>query len=107
MDGSNVIGVTAIPYPGIGVLINIVSKEDIAYRVTIVDMRHCTCLDFMKMSSQSLGKKGKWVYCKHLYYVFKFFCKVNYDCDKFIHAPTYSYDEVMRLLELAGVVERE
>jgi hypothetical protein len=30
---------------------------------------------------------------------------VNYDSDKFIHAPMYSYNEVMQLLELAGVVE--
>jgi hypothetical protein len=107
MDGYYVVGVTAIPYPGFGVLINIVSKEDISYRVTIGDIPHCTCPDFTKMSSQSLGKKGKWVYCKHLYYVFRFLCKVDYDSDKFIHAPTYSYNEVMRLLELAGVVECE
>ena len=32
---------------------------------------------------------------------------MDYDSNKFIHAPTYSYNEVMRLLELAGVVERE
>jgi hypothetical protein len=106
MDGYYVVGITVIPYPGFGVLINIVSKEDITYRVTIGDMPHCTCSDFTKMSSQSLGKKGKWVYCKHLYYVFRFLCKVNYDSDNFIHVPTYSYNEVMRLLELAGVVER-
>jgi hypothetical protein len=106
MDGYYVVGITAIPYPGFEMLINIVSKEDITYRVTIGDMPHCTCFDFKKMSSQSLGNKEKWVYCKHLYYVFRFLCKLNYDSDKFIHAPTYSYNEVMRLLELAGVVER-
>ena len=51
MDGYYVVGVTAIPYPGFGVLINIVSKEDIAYRVTISDIPHYTCPDFTKMSS--------------------------------------------------------
>jgi hypothetical protein len=102
-----VIGITAILYPGFGVLINIVSKEDITYHVTIGDMLHCTCPDFTKMSSQSLEKKGKWMYCKHFYYVFRFLCKVDYDSDKFIRAPTYFYNEVMRILELAGVVERE
>jgi hypothetical protein len=100
-----VVEITVIPYRGFGVLINIVSKEDITYRVTIGDMPHCTCFDFNKMSSQSLGNKEKWVYCKHFYYVFRFLCKVNYDSDKFIHAPKYSYNEIMRLLELAGVVE--
>ena len=34
--------------------------------------------DFTKLSSQALEKKGKWVYNKHLHYVFKFICKVNY-----------------------------
>ena len=29
MDGYYVVGVTVIPYPGYGVIINIVSKEDI------------------------------------------------------------------------------
>ena len=47
------------------------------------------------------------MYCKHLYYVFRFLCKVDYGNDKFIHAPTYSYNEVMRLLELVGVVAFE
>jgi hypothetical protein len=47
------------------------------------------------------------VYCKHLYYVFRILCKVDYKSDKFIHAPTYTYNEVMRLLELASVVECE
>ena len=30
--------------------------------------------------------------------------KVDYDGDKFIHAPTYTYKEVMWLLEFACVV---
>ena len=107
MDGYYVVGIIAIPYPRFGVLLNIVSNDDIKYCVTIADMPHCTCPEFTKISSQSLGKKGKWVYCKHLYYVFRFLCKVDYGSDKFIHAPTYSYNEVMRLLELAGVVECE
>ena len=61
MDGYYVVGITAIPYLGFGVLINIVSKEAITYRVTIGDMPHCSCPDFTKMSSQSLGSKGNWV----------------------------------------------
>ena len=59
MDGNYVVSVTAIPYPGYGVIIDIVSKEDITYRITIGDIPHCTCPDFTKMSSQALGKKGK------------------------------------------------
>ena len=33
-----------------------------------------------------------------------FLCKVDYDNNKFIYAPMYTYNEVMRLLELACVV---
>ena len=47
------------------------------------------------------------MYCKHLHYVFGFLYKVDYESDKFIHAPTYTYNEVMRLLELVGIVECE
>jgi hypothetical protein len=50
MEGYYVVGITVIPYSGFGVLINIVSKEDIIYRVKIGDMLHCTCFDFTKMS---------------------------------------------------------
>jgi hypothetical protein len=102
-----VVGVTAIPYPGLGVIINIVSNHDIIYHVTIGDILHCTCPDFMKMSSHALRKKGKWVYSKHLYYVFRFLCKVDYEIDKFIHAPTYTFNEVMQRLKLTSIVECE
>lgn len=59
------------------------------------------------MSSGALGKREKWVYCEHLYYVFQFLCKVDYENNKFIHAPTYAYNKVMRLFELASVVEHK
>ena len=39
---------------------------------------------------------------KHLLNVFKYLCKVDYATNKFIHAPTLSYNEVVHLLELAG-----
>lgn len=104
MDNYNVIGVTATPNPCFRVIINIVSKEDITYCVIIGDILHCTCMDFIKMSSHALGKKGKWVYYKHSCYVFRFMCKMDYESDKFIHAPTYTHNEVMRLPELASFV---
>lgn len=51
-------------------------------------------------------KERERVYCKHLYYVFKFLCKVDYNNDKFISAQTYAFNKVIRLLKLAGIVER-
>ena len=47
------------------------------------------------------------MYCKHLYYVFRFLSKVDYDSDKFIHSPMLTFNKVMHLLELARVVGSE
>ena len=54
MDGYYMVGVTAIPYPCYGVIINIFSQKDITYHITMDDIPHCTCSDFTKMSSQAL-----------------------------------------------------
>ena len=62
-----------------------------ALMCTIGDVPQCTCPDFTKIFSQALKKEGNLVYYKYLYYVFKFLCKVDYDKDKFIHVPIYSY----------------
>ena len=59
MDGYYMVGVTTILHPGFGVLINIVFKKDIAYRVTIGNIPQCLCPYFTKMSAQSLGRKEK------------------------------------------------
>ena len=61
MDGYYVVGIIAIPYIGFGLVINIVSKEDIAYRVTIGNITYCTCLDITKMSFLCLGKNSTWL----------------------------------------------
>lgn len=53
----------------------------------------------------AVGKRGQWVSYKHLYYVLRYLCKVDYAIGKFIHARTFSYNEVMHLLELDGVAE--
>ena len=100
-------GSHSIAFPRFEVILNIISKEDIAYCVTISDISHCTCLDFTKISSQLFGKVREWVYCEHCFHVFRFLCKVDSDNDKFIHASKYTFDEVMRLLELVGGVDCE
>ena len=57
MDGYFVVAFTTIPYLGIGMLINIVSKEDITYRVIIGDIPHCMCPNFTKISSHALKRR--------------------------------------------------
>ena len=46
----------------------------------------------------------KHVYRKHLFDMFRFLCEVDYGNNKFIHAPTYTYNEVIWLLELIGAI---
>jgi len=46
MDEYYVVGVTTVPYQGLVVIINIISKEDNSYLVTIGNMSQCTCLNF-------------------------------------------------------------
>ena len=50
--GYYVIGGPTIPYLEFGVLIDIISKLDIIYRIKIGDIWFCTCPNFQKMSSQ-------------------------------------------------------
>lgn len=100
MDAYYVVGAMAIPYLEYGWIITIGSKEEKTY---LVSCPECTCLDFAKISSMAGGRFGQWVSCKHLYYIFKFFYKVDYVIDKFIHAPKFNYNEVVHLLNLMGM----
>ena len=100
------VGIIGILYPGFGVIMNIVFKQDIIYHVTIGDIPHCTCLDFTKCLLKHWERKEVDVLQTFSLRVISL-CKVDYESDKFIHTPTYMYNEVKRLLELVGVVECE
>jgi hypothetical protein len=39
------------------------------YEITIGNFPTCICLDFIALMSCSLGWWGKWVLCKHMYYI--------------------------------------
>lgn len=91
-----VVEVIVVPYQRFKVINNIVFKEAYSYYVTIGDIPQCTCPNFIKLSSMTLGRnERKWVNCKHLYYMFTFLCKVDWDNDKFMHTPTYKYNEIL------------
>jgi hypothetical protein len=56
------------------------------------------------MMDSSLGKKRPWVPCEHLYYILQY--AMYYGIRKpFIHFPSWSWDEVHRLLHRAKVLE--
>ena len=80
-------------------IINIVSKDD----VTSGNIPHYTCMDFIKMSSETLGKKRNGCIIIIVHHVLKFLYTVDYESNKFIHRPSLTYKETMQLLELVGV----
>ena len=82
MNGYHITGVIVVPHLGCGVGITIVNDKDKAYLVSVTTFSQCTCEDFVGMSSKAASRK--WVPSKHLYYVFEYLCKMNYEIDKFI-----------------------
>lgn len=69
------------------------------YDVTIECCPGCTCIDFVSLLSSSIRKKGKYVSCKLLHFIFtkKMFCDLKVDI--FIHQPTLSWNEVYCFLQ--------
>jgi hypothetical protein len=59
------------------------------------------------MNAGSFRQNEKWVYYKHVYYIFWYLCKVDYIIETFIHASSFSFKEVICILEFAGIVEEE
>ena len=70
------------------------------YILTIGAFSSCSCSDFKKMLGMSLGKRGAWLNCKHFYYIFNVFCKLDLDEDIFIHAPGFSLNDVKRVVQV-------
>jgi hypothetical protein len=69
------------------------------YDVIIKCYLACTCIDFVFMLSSSIEKKGKYVPCKHLYFIFAKRMSCDSKVDIFIHQPTLSWNEVYHLLQ--------
>jgi hypothetical protein len=69
------------------------------YIITIGLFPECTCPNFKEMSTKALGKRGQWVNCKHLYYLLCVIGLFDADIDVFIHAPSFSFYEIRRILE--------
>jgi hypothetical protein len=102
-----VLGVTILPFPGLGAIISLesgVESDKKVYRITISHFPECTCSDFFNMAVVSIGKQGQYVNCKHLYYIFRYFCKMNCEDHKFIHSPSLSFNEVKQLLVQAQMI---
>jgi predicted nucleic acid-binding Zn finger protein len=68
-----------------------------AYEVTIGLIPNCTCPNFFSMLA-NLKKKGKFVPCKHLYFI-KTQMFYDHKINDFINQPTLNINEVKKLLQ--------
>ncbi len=66
--------------------------------MTIENFPRCSCVYFVTMLVGSLGGRGVYVQCKHVYHVLQpiMFCGLM---EEFIHHCTWNWDEVQRLLK--------
>jgi hypothetical protein len=74
--------------------------------ITIGSFLECSCEYFKDMAAKSLGKRGQWANYKHLYFVFTVLGNLNSERDAFIHAPSFSFNEVKQVLESGILTNR-
>jgi hypothetical protein len=101
--------VTMIPHPGFGCIVTLDSETPTKvqqYLITIGSFPDCSYEYFKDMATKSLGKHGGWAICKHLYFVFTILGSLNSDRDPFIHAPSFSFNEVKQILESGILASR-
>jgi hypothetical protein len=94
--------VTMIPHLGFGCIISLDSgapPKVQQYLITIGSFPDCSCEYFKDMTTKSLGKRRGWTSCKHLCFVFTIIGSLNSERDAFIHAPSFSFNEVTQILE--------
>jgi hypothetical protein len=101
--------VTMIPHPGFGCIVTLdlgVVPKIQQYMITIGSFPNCSCPYFKEMVTKALGKRGQWKNYKHLYFIFTFIYGLNPDVDDFMHAPSFSFNEVKRVL-LNGILSHQ
>jgi hypothetical protein len=94
--------VTMIPHLGYGCIVILDSgapPKVKQYLITIGTFPECSCEFFKDMATKSLDRRGGWVSCKHLYFVFIVIGNLKSKRDAFIHAPSFSFNEVKQILE--------
>ena len=97
---------TIVPHPGFGCIVSLISGKEPQvqkYTLSISSFPSCTCPYFEEMVLKSLGGRGQWAYCKHLYFIFTIICGLQGNVKPFFHAPSFSFNEVKRVL-LSGIL---
>ena len=107
MTSSYVTSLTSIAYPGYGCVISMDNGNGKVYCVTVTNLPQCTCLNILRWHQRPLEIRVNRCTAStcYVYYIFQYFCKINYKVDIFMHAPSFNYNNVMRVLELAKVAK--
>jgi hypothetical protein len=98
-----------IPHPRFGCIVTLDSgapPKVEQYLITIGSFPNCSCEYFKDIATKSLGKRGGWTSCKNLYFVFTVIGSLNSNRDPFIHAPSFSFNEVKQILESGILASR-
>ena len=105
---ASILKVTMIPQPGFGCIISLQSKPsptDSMYQLTVSSYPDCTCSAFKETMSK-FGRRGfAYKHCKHLYYILVKVCALDPEVDLFIHAPTFSFNEIRLVLERGILIQ--
>jgi len=102
-----ILGATLLPFPGLSAIVSLetgVDNNRNVYRMTMDIYPSCTCPNLTNMVVSAIGGRQQYVNCKHLYYLYCYFYKMDVYDDKFIHAPNYSFNELKLLLVRAGII---
>ena len=98
-----ILKVSMVPNPALGCIITFESRNGLKisqYLLTIGQFPSCSCPFFKDMSGKALGKRGQWTNCKHLYYIFHVVCGLDSEIDVFMHAPSFSFNEIKRVIQM-------
>jgi len=52
----------------------------------------------MDIVVSAIRERHQYINCKPFYFLFHYFCKMNLIEDKFNHSPSFSFNEVKRLI---------
>ena len=95
---TSIFKVAMIPQHGFGCIKPSPPMEYI-YQLIVSSFSECTCPAFKETMSK-FGKRGcSFKHYKHMYYIFVKVCGLDPKFDLFIHASTFSFNEVKLLLE--------
>jgi hypothetical protein len=94
--------VTMIPRLGFGCVFTLQSKlatTQSIYQLTLSSLSECNYPAFKDMISKFGRKQNAFLHCKHLYFIFIKVSNADPEVDLFIHASTFSFNEVKLILD--------